>query len=401
MSTTRGAAGDRDTRVRILHHFHEGAERVASRAVFDEFERQSGLTVEESLEDISRLRLQVKSQILRQESPDVWDEWPGQNLRPSVDAGVTADITDVWEAEGFDRTFIDQAAEASRFDGEYHCVPLDVYRTNTLYYNREVTERLGVSPDRIDDPAAFVDVLETVADSAEMAPFLIHMRDPFGMLQLWEAVLLGVDGASAHEALRSGDGRANRETVRETFELLSAYLEYVPEESTFMSSLAGDQAFRDGETAFFNNGTWGIGQYASRDGFDFGQQWDHAPFPGSDDCFLINMNVFVPSAMAENPSAARQFLAHAGSTSALKTFNEEVGSLPPRTDVDLSNFHPLTQRMGQDMERCRHQVPSITHGLGVTPDTLIELKSAVASFVADRDVGAVTDAFVSAFESEA
>jgi len=399
MASAKDTSRRGGSRLHVFHHFFEGAERVASEALLDEFQRRHDVSVEEKLANISDLRLQVKSQILQENPPDVWDEWPGMNLRPAYEAGVTADVTDVWETEGFESAFTGEAVAVSRFDGTFHCVPLDMYRTNTLFFNREVTEKLGISPDHIGGAAEFAEVLEQIDGETESAPCIVHMRDPFGLLQLWEAVVLDVGGPSTHEALRNGAGRANRDTIRRTFEILQRYLAHTPEEAVFMSSKEADIAFSDGEAAFLNNGTWGIGQYANADDFEFGEQWEHVPFPGTDEHFLVNMNAFVPSSMADNPTATESFLSYVGSRDALRAFNREVGSLPPRTDIDLSEFHPLTQRMGRDLEECRSEVPSVTHGIGVSPNTLIDLKAAAGSFVSTRDVDEVTSEFVAAFES--
>ena len=84
----------------------------------------------------------------------------------------------------------------------------------------------------------------------------------------------------------------------------------------------------------------------------------------------------------------------------LRRFNEAKGSLPPRTDVTIDSFSPFHRSQYDDFNRSRSQPPSITHGLAVAPDVLIELKSSIATYVTTWDLDETTRRFVTALSTE-
>lgn len=390
MARLSGGTGDA---VSVLQHW-DAENSDALNLVIEEFRRRNeGVTVDNAAAHISTLRLHVKSQILKEDPPDIWSDWPGKNLEPLVDTGAIADVTDVWQGSDMESAYLDGAKDAARFDGRYRCVPLDIYRINNLYYNVEHVEDAGVDLDGVSSPSAFLDLLADLDSALEVPPLLIAMKDPFGPLQLWETFLVAHGGPTAYEALAAGETTANRETVRAAVESFEAVLSYVPDDAQFLASEEADAAFANGEAALFHNGTWAIGRLQATDGFEFGTEWEHRPFPGTAGMFLMNMNALVPAAQTEGDEAVASFLAHAGSRDGLETFNAEVGAVPPREDVPRTSLHPLTQRLAGDSEDAR-ELPSMTHGLGVAPDQLVGLKEAIASHMADRDVDETTRRFL-------
>ncbi|WP_436932235.1 ABC transporter substrate-binding protein [Halosimplex halobium] len=394
MADSTGQARGRGT-VSVLQHW--AAENSAALDhVIEAFGRRSdGIRVDDDAAHISTLRLHVKSRILRENPPDVWSDWPGLNLSPVVEAGAVADVTDLWRESDMESAYGEGPREAARFDGRYRCVPLDIYRINNLYYNTDHLARAGVDIDALAGPDDFLGLLDRLDDALEVPPMLIGAKDPFGPLQLWETFLVAYGGPATYEALLDGEARANRETVREAVAGLEAVLERVPEDTKFLASEEADARFAAGDAALFHNGTWAIGRVGATEGFDFGESWEHRPFPGTGDQFLMNMNALVPAAAADDPDAVTEFLRFAGSREGLEIFNAEVGAVPPRDDVPLDSLHPLTQRLARERERTR-TLQSLTHGLGVAPDRLVECKEIAASHLADRDVAETTDRFVDA-----
>ena len=392
MATPTGTVRGRG--VSVLQHW-ASEDSEALNDVIEEFHRRSGERVDSESLPISTLRLNVKGRILSEDPPDVWSDWPGKNLAPVVEAGAIADITDVWTDGGMVDNYADGPTEAARFDGRFYCVPLDIYRINNLYYNVDLVAEAGVDVGSIGGPDAFVALLERLDDELSVAPIQIGARDPFGVLQLWETFLLAHGGASTYRALLDGGVGAHRDAVRSATESLEAVLGVLPSDAHFVASEDADNRFARGESVFLHNGTWAVGRISATEGFTFGRDWEHEPFPGTDGQFLMNMNSLVPAAQAADDEAVTEFLRFAGSSDGLEIFNAEVGAVPPREDVPLDSLHPLTQRLTRESERADN-LPSMCHGLGVDPDVLVELKSVTASHLADRDVAETTRRFAEA-----
>ena len=391
MSTAVG--GQRE--IEIHHHFVWGSEQEAMDAVLSEYtDRTPNVSFAEEQTVINALRLMIKSRILREDPPDVWDEWPGANLRPTVEAGATADITDLWERTDMDRAYFDGMVDVARFGGEFHAVPLDMHRISNLYYNVELFEAAGVDPGRLSGPDELAEALPALAEQAEQ-PIAVFGRNPFGLLQLWETLFLSHGGQTAYEEAADGRASPHRAAIRAGFDTLGRYLDAGPDNPEFMDSSDLEFAFSDGEAACINNGSWSTGHMAGTD-MEFGRDWDCVPFPGTDGTHIVNTNAIVPAAHTEGDDAVMDFVEYLGSAEVIERFNTISGSVPPRSDVSVAELHPMSRELHEQFGGRATQLPSMCHGLAVQPEQVVQLKDAVATFLQDRDADAAADTVVAA-----
>jgi glucose/mannose transport system substrate-binding protein len=103
--------------------------------------------------------------------------------------------------------------------------------------------------------------------------------------------------------------------------------------------------------------------------------------------------------MANNPSpeATRQFLSYCGTAEGQVLFNAEKGSIPPRSDADVSALNAFQQDQFEDFNNADNQPPSVEHGLAVSPGVKTNISSAFSGFLEDYDAAATADALISAF----
>ncbi|MFW6017302.1 MAG: ABC transporter substrate-binding protein [Halapricum sp.] len=357
---------------------------------------------EVSLGDVTdeNLSLVVKSRILKEEPPDAWIEWPGKNLTPYVEAGVLADVSSVWTETDMQRQYLDGPRKAAVFDETYHAVPLNIHRINNLFYNVDLAVEAGVDPSRVSSPREFVEVLQQVEAETGRVGMLLPMKNPWTVLQLWETVLLGEHGHGVYQSVTDGEAGQHRRAIEDALDIVSAYAELATDDALYVSLTDANERFIDGESVFFHQGDWAAGAYTEADGFRYGSDWEHVPFPGTAGRYAMNMDAVIASETSDNDEAVEAFLRYAGSADGQRRFNQKKGSIPPRTDVSMGQFTDFLQRQHEDFESSRSQPLSITHGLGVRPEQLIELKTAISSFVADRDVGAAASELVAAFDEQ-
>jgi len=395
-SSTTGVSAD----IEVLQHWAaEGADPLTE--IIDTFGRtHPDVRFENHSHHVSSLRLVVKSQVLREDPPDLWIEWPGQNIELAVQAGVIADITDVWERADLEAHFVDGAKEAARFDGRYRCVPTDMYRINNLFFNREYVQQAGVNFETVSNPAQFVNALETLDAALDVPAIIINGRDPFGPLQLWETFLIAHGGPDAYEEIIDGQPRRHQAAIESAVDSLDRTLQYAPGDVTFMSSSASDAAFVAGEAAVTHNGGWALGRMKDTSSFSYGHDWEYLPFPGTSEFYQMNMNAMVPAAQREHDETVLAFLEHLASVESLNHIADQVGGVPPRSDVSVDSLHPVTQEHHRALGTTSRQLPSMAHGLGVRPDVVIQLKDAIATFMRDRSVDATTGALVEALASD-
>lgn len=391
------SGGRRGEAVELLHRLVGGDGEAALAALLEGFKQEHP---EIDLGDITdeNLSLEVKSRILKEDPPDIWIEWPGMNLQPYTDANVIGDIDDVWADGDMERNYLDGPKEASQFDDVYRAVPLNIHRINNLFYNVDHVAELGIDPEQIESPRAFVDMLEAIQSESDHTGMLFPMKNPWTVLQMWETVLLGEHGHETYRAVTGSGATAHRRAIVESLEIVKAYAELATDDKLYLSLKDANDRFADGESTFFHQGDWAAGAYTETDSFDYRENWNQIPFPGTEGLYAINMDAVVAAESTENQEAVSAFLAYAGSTDGQKRFNHRKGSIPPRTDIDTSQFTQFLQDQQTDFEQSRSQPLSITHGLGVRPAQLIDLKTAMSKFVSTWDVDATAEMVIAAFE---
>ncbi|MBX0347465.1 ABC transporter substrate-binding protein [Haloarcula pellucida] len=384
----------------LLHRLVGGDGGAALDALFEGFSQRHP---DVSMNDVAdeNLSLEVKSRILKESPPDVWMEWPGKNLKPYEDASVLGDVTAVWEDSDMEQYYLDGPREAATFDGTYRAVPLNIHRINNLFYDVRQAEELGLDPATIDSPRAFAEELRRIDAETDHTGMLFPMKNPWTVLQMWETVLLGEHGHETFRGVTDDAAAAHRRAIVDALDIVRQYAEVATEDKLYLSLTDANERFVDGESVFFHQGDWAAGAYTESAQFDYGTHWDHVPFPGTDGLYAMNMDAVIAANATDNPETVSTFLSYVGSADGQKRFNQKKGSIPPRTDVDTSAFTPFLQEQQTAFQQSTAQPLSITHGLGVRPDQLIELKTAMSSFVSSWDPEAVADEVVAALDTSA
>jgi len=77
-------------------------------AVLAEFgSRHPDVTVTDQPYQMGEHGMMIKIRMLQQDSPELFVEWPGQNLEPYYDAGAVHSVTDLWEDNGWLDVFVE------------------------------------------------------------------------------------------------------------------------------------------------------------------------------------------------------------------------------------------------------------------------------------------------------
>jgi len=391
------SSGEQDT-LNFAYQSYDGEAHVAEELVKNFRERHPSVDIDLDLIPADNFRLDVKSQILRQSPPSLWAEWPGQNLTPYHDAGILRDLTPIWEETGMDDAFLEGPKRAATFDGEYNAIPLNIHRANGLFYRRGPVEAAGVDPRSLGSPEEFLEACEQVSDATGTASVVLPMKNPWPVLQLWEMFLMSEHGAGVYREITQGNASANRQAVADALQLVKRTIQYTPEGALFSGLTDGYDQFVDQKIAFFPHGDWVGADFLQRE-FEYGPDWAHVPFPGTTGYYSLVMDAVVSSDISGGPGL-ETFASFVGSKAALKRFNGEKGSIPPRGDVDLSDFPEFLQQQQNDFKSSRQQPLSIAHGLCVTPSQFVDAKTAIANFIVRRDVRTTTDELVTVLESD-
>ena len=382
------------SQLELVHHYVGGDGQSALWALLSGFDEGNS---EYSVSEIKYDNIRVKSRILGQEPPDAWTGWPGSETEGYADLNVAADITELWEATGMIDSYRAVAADAARVNGRYYAIPITVHRINDLYINVEAAEATGIDPARASDPTEFVEQLEAVDSESDGPTMLLPMADPFPTLQLWEVTLLGLSDHRTFQEITDGNAARHHDTIRRAMERVGRFAAVASDDAVYEGLTDANGQFLGGATPVYPQGDWAAGVFAETDDFTFGADWDRIAFPGTENMYAVVLDAVIPSASSES-DALDEFLEYVGSADGQERFARNKGSLPARTDVSMEGFGDFAVSQETQFDRATEHPQTITHGLRVSPAQLVDLKSAIATYLDSRNEAATTDEMVAIFD---
>ncbi|MFC7042480.1 ABC transporter substrate-binding protein [Halonotius sp. GCM10025705] len=391
-----GDGGSGGNELELLHAWSSGDGNAAIAALIEGFQEEHPDVefAEEPVDGAARSNLDqvVLNKLQANDPPSTFQTWPGKTLAKFD--GAYEDIEgDVWD-DDLKENYLAGPQEQAQYDGSYVTVPLNIHRINNLFYNTAVLEEAGVDPESLSSPSDVVDACETIAAETDAVPFAQQTSGGWSTVQLWETILLGQAGIDGYEAFINGNG--DTAAVESALQSVVDLSEYYPSDSSSISFTEANTMVMDGDAAFIHQGDWAAGAYSNADDFNYGDDWGQVTYPGSGS-YLLNMDSFPYLANNPSPEATKQFLSYCGSAEGQVLFNAEKGSIPPRSDADVSSLNNFQQDQFEDFNAADNQPPSIQHGLAVSPGVSTNISSAFSGFLEDYDAAATADALINAF----
>ena len=290
-------------------------------------------------------------------------------------------LDDLYASEGLEAVFpADLLTLLKAYGGHYWGVPVNIHRSNVLWYNKAVFEANGLTP-----PANF-DEFVTVAEALKAAgimPFVLGSKDGWEAGHIFEDILAGTLGAEKYNGLWTGDTPWTGADVAQALENFTMMLSYAnPDHSAHTWDSAGEFLIA-GTGGMMIMGDWTDGWFTSK-GFT-GYGW--APPPGTQGIFVALSDSFAMPKAASNVENALNWLKVCGSLEGQEAFNPQKGSICARTDCDPSLFNAYLQSAmvdwGQDAI-----VASVAHGAAAYESWATDYKDVLTLFVASGDVAA-------------
>lgn len=346
----------------------------------------------------------LDTRMFNENPPSTWGFFPGPDLTDYAEADLLADITaDVWEEEGLEEVVPEYLQNLCRFeDIGYVAVPIEFNRLNNLFYNVNVVEEAGVDPASIESPADLLDVMATVEDETDAVGMAQSTQAPWTVMQLWEAVFLGQHGYDTYTSFLDGNVADYESEIKESLNLVADYREYFNEDAGSVNFTEATSGFIAEEAAFFHQGDWAVGNFARADSYEYDSEWQHVPFPGSDDVFMGQNSAFMYPAPNSTPESTKQFLRYVGSNDAQVRFNSLKGGIPCRDDAPIDSdeweFNGHQKAQYQDFLDAENLIGTIAHNNVVVPQIASSMSDTFSSFAGNWDSDAAYQDIVDAFD---
>lgn len=332
-------------------------------------------------------RAQLSSRMMRGKPPDTFQVNGGNALLSWVRRTASGDQMDpidfLFSSEGWSNVFPADVLDLVSHRGRLYAVPLDIHRTNLLFYSPRIFADHGLRP-----PGSLED-LHSIAEifrARGQVPFAMGFRDPWTLTMLaFEAVLVGDAGEEYYRELFAGRRSAGDVELRRALMHVARMLEYTNDDAASLGWDAALDLVGGGAAAMTIAGDWGKGYLLSK-GCRLGVDFGLLPSPGRSKAFVFATDVFGLPKRASHRADAIELLKVFGSKEGQDAFNQLKGSIPARMDLDVSSYDSSARSNLHDF-RSGPRVPSMA-SIVPTPFSR-SIDAAMRTFARTRDVSTV------------
>jgi glucose/mannose transport system substrate-binding protein len=333
--------------------------------------------------------------------PDSFQAHAGQEIIGTyVNANQIEPLDDFFASSGFADVLPPTLLPLISKDGHPYSVPVNIHRSNVMWYNPSVLTAAGV-----DVPATWDEFFAACDTLVAAGKICLSMGPAWTALHLFENVLLGSLGVDAYNGLWTGTTDWASPEVTAALDNYAKALSYTNSDAATLADWQpASKLVADGDAAFNIMGDWADGYFAGDPagnnlGLTPGTEYAWAPVPGTDGVFNFLSDSFVLPVGAKHPDGTLAFLTVAASKEGQEAFNPVKGSICARTDCDESLFGPYLQTALADWSQDT-VVGSLTHGVVANNGWKAKIETALGLFLADGDVAAFQQALAAACTSD-
>jgi len=320
----------------------------------------------------------LKTRLIGGDPPDTFQLHAGLEVEGYSPEQYLQPLDDLYAAEGLEEVFPADLLTLLKYKDHYWGVPVNIHRSNVLWYNKTLFDQAGVTP-----PTSF-DEFFAVCDALKakgIAPYIMGTSGGWEGPHVFEDVLAGTCGAETYRGLWTGQVPWTDACVATALENFKKMVSFANADHPALDWAAAAQYIVDGKGAMFIMGDWTDGYFTSKAFTDYG--WTSPP--GTKGIFVALSDSFALTAQAPNMENSRNWLAVCGSLEGQEAFNPQKGSICARTDCDPQLFNAYLQSAMQDWAKDAI-VPSVMHGAAAFESWVSDFKDAMALFITTGDV---------------
>lgn len=325
----------------------------------------------------------LKTRMLGGDPPDSFQVHAGQELIGTwVVADRMEDLTWLFEQEGWFDAFPSDLMDLISTEDGVWSVPVNIHRSNVLYFIPENLEKWGVEA-----PTTWDKFLEIAPKLVEQGVIPLSVGENWTATHLWENVALAVLGPDKYNALWAGELAWTSPEIVAVWELFGEILEYTNPDASSLSWQQATDMVVEGQAAFNIMGDWASGYLAVTKGVQPVTGYGWLPAPGTEGVFIALSDSFGIPVGCPNRENTIAWLKLIGSKEGQDTFNPLKGSISARVDSDLSKYDAYLQSAAEDYKTNRI-VGSLAHGTVANERFMNDFATVMDIFLANRDAQA-------------
>lgn len=368
-----------------------GDEGPALEAIIAEFERQNpGVRINNATVTGGagvNAKAVLKTRMLGGDPPSTFQVHAGQELIGTwVIARRMENLDWLFAEQGWYDVFPAALIELSSTDEGVWSVPVNIHRSNVLWYVPANLERWGVSV-----PKTWDEFLEIAPKLQAQGVTPLSMGENWTATHLWESVALAELGPEKWSQLWTGELAFTAPEAVAVWDRFGEILQYTNADAASLSWQQATDMVVNGDAAFNVMGDWAAGYMSTTLGLEPGSGFGWAASPGTDGIFMMLSDAFGLPVGAPNRDGVIAWLRWIGSREAQDIFNPLKGSIAPRLDSDLSRYDAYGQSAARDWQS-NVIVGSLAHGVVANEQFMNDFATAMEIFLATRNSQAAANA---------
>jgi glucose/mannose transport system substrate-binding protein len=342
----------------------------------------------------------LATRLQSKDPPDSYQRHAGAELQADIQAGVVKDITSLYDQQGWRDVFPKTLLDMITVDGKIYSVPVNIHRSNVLWYNPKTLKKAGISA----PPKTWNEFLAQAPKLKAKGITPLTIGPLWTQEHLLENVLLGELGADAYAGLWNGSTDWESTQVKAALDTYTKVLK----QSNLKQAAADWQPALDpiieGDAAYNVMGDWANTYFLTAKKQKWQVDYNATTAPGTEGVFNFLSDSFTDPVGAKNEAATMAWLKLAGSKEGQDAFNPIKGSIPARTDGDPSKYTGYSAIPFKDWQAASSGgaqiVGSLTHGVVANNAWKADIETALGDFVSSGNSGKFASAVKSAYEQD-
>ena len=320
----------------------------------------------------------ITSLVLAGEAPDAFQMHAGYEGIAYFEADLLEDINDIWTDNNLEAVIPDVVQSMCQFDGDYYMVPVNIHRSNVVWYNLKELESIAADPKAISNWTDFFDVCDDwEADNS--GKDAISLGEAWTQAHLFEQILAG-EGIDVYESWINGDIISGTDAdLLAALTILETFMTYTNADFDSLSWDGATDLLIQNESIFNVMGDWANGEFLVANSV-YDDDYGTIAVPGTADMYGLVVDAFQHPASVAHPINSDRWLEVVASKEGQDAFNPLKGSISARTDSNLTLYGPYHDWTFADFESVTYMFPSVVHGSGAPQSFSSELASVINAF---------------------
>ncbi len=341
----------------VMHWWTSGGESAAIKVLAESYEAQGGVWKDSAVAGGSNARSAAINRMIGGSPTTAALFNTSQQYREMIAEGMLNNIDDVAKANNWEEILPKPTLNAIKVDGHFYAAPVNIHMPGWFWYSKEAFDKAGIEkePQTVAELFTALDKLK----AAGYIPLALGGQNWQENL-LFATILSNVGGKQLYlDALGKRDSKtlnsAEFKKVVDTFLKLKPYVDagspgrnWNDTTNLVINDKAGIQVMGD----------WAKGEFTQANKIP---DQDYGCFPGlgDDSLYIVGGDVFVfPKTDDKAQVAAQKTLVESMLSPATQVkFNNLKGSIPVRTDVDVSSMDICAQKGVAILKDVERQIP--------------------------------------------